>query len=147
MDYLLALSCGALLLSWALYVVYPLLAFGRRPPVPAPNAAAGQPLLERKEQLYAAIKELEFDQELGKVASADYEHLRRELESEALELIRQLDQMNGRADLEKKIEDEIRALRHRASPSGPEGCARCGAAARAGDRFCSRCGAPLANPS
>ena len=50
-------------------------------------------LLVRKEETLISIKELEFDLTAEKISNADYQELRKRLEAEANEIIKQLDQL------------------------------------------------------
>jgi|APSaa5957512622_1039677.scaffolds.fasta_scaffold30847_2 hypothetical protein len=121
-------------------------------------------LTERKEQLYASIKELEFDRSLGKMSQIDYDAVRGGLEAEAVEILRRLDELGSdgsddpaggghdSADLESQIEKDIAALRQ-AEPAAvsptlaPTGqakahafCHSCGQARTSEHRFCPHCG-------
>lgn len=49
-------------------------------------------LLSEKESLYATIKELDFDHEMGKLSDEDYEQLKNEYTSKALVVLKTLDQ-------------------------------------------------------
>lgn len=64
------------------------------PPDAAPSESEG-PAVERwwrqKEESLAAIKDAEFDYQLGKLSKTDYEKLRARLEAQALEAIDQLE--------------------------------------------------------
>ena len=143
MDYLIPLSCAALLVIFALYVGRPLLDVRLQAKIPSFNAPTLR-LQERKEELYATIKELELDRDLGKLRQEDYLPLRQDLESQALALLQQLDQLNGHTHAEKlrmRIEEDVTELR-RPPVSRPQ-CPSCGAHPRAEDRFCSQCGTPF----
>ncbi len=140
MDYLVPLGCAALLVGFVLYVGLPL--YASRQQVQSPSfGAPARSLQERKEQLYATIKELEFDRSLGKLAEEDYQHQRQELEAQALALLQKLDQLNGHTHIEAlqaRIEEDILTLRG-ASSRGLR-CPSCRAQYHPGDRFCSQCG-------
>jgi hypothetical protein len=143
MDYLIPLGCAALLVGFALYVGLPLLNAQLRVQMPS-SGAPTQQLQERKEQLYATIKELELDRDLGKLHEEDYQKLRRDLESQALDLLQQLDQLNGHTHAETlrtRIEEDISKLR--GQPNSGVQCSSCEAFPRPGDQFCSQCGAPF----
>ena len=144
MDYLITLGCMALLLGLVLFLGYPLLASGSGAAGPA-SAPPAWPLIERKEQVYAAIKEIEFDHALGKLRAEDYQGHRQQLESEALDLLQQLDQLDGRSEeaLRARIRREVMALRQNPG-SGLPPCPACGAQRRGHERFCPQCGAALA---
>lgn len=143
MDFLTFIAVVGLFLALFFFVGYPFFAF--RPSVifPAVDVQAWQ-LRERKEQVYAAIKEIEFDWELGKLSAEDYDHLRSQLEIEALALIRQLDRvtnLSGSATLKERLEREVLALRRLRSAAEEDRCPTCQAKRRPGDLFCSQCGA------
>ena len=52
-------------------------------------------LRRRKEEALAAIREAEFDHELGKMSDDDYRRLRERLESEALAAMTELQKLEG----------------------------------------------------
>jgi len=76
-------------------------------------------LLEERERVYEAIRELEFDHRMGKVEDDDYQETRTRYETQAVELMQTLDKANGRADhpdrtpsaKDDDIEREIAAIR------------------------------------
>ena len=153
MDPIVLLACALLLVGCGYYIGRPLLGQRGRS---SSNASARQ-LTERKEQLYASILELEFDRELGKLPEEDFQRMRGELETEALAVIHQLDQLNGLAStesIEQRIEREVAALQEqvRSEPAPPQTapkapqpasakfCGQCGTARSAQDRFCTQCG-------
>jgi hypothetical protein len=138
MDFLVAFGSVVLLVGFIVVLGYPLLGAHRSSDSTARDR---RQLVERREQLYAAIKELDFDHQTGKLPAADHQDLRRPLESEALIVLRQLDSSNGDGEtaLLQGIEKQILALRHHK----PAVCRACGAGHRAGDRFCPQCGDPL----
>jgi hypothetical protein len=69
-------------------------------------------LIEHRERVLDAIRELDFDHRMGKLEDGDYHPARKRLEAEALDVLHQLDQGNGRAEpVEDLIEREVAALR------------------------------------
>ena len=58
---------------------------------PGPDVRAD--LLREKEELYAALRELEQDLRAGKLSQADYEGLKRDYEKSAVAVLKQLDEM------------------------------------------------------
>lgn len=138
LDLLPILCSVALLLGLLLYLGRPLLTSERA------SAASGQTrqLFERKEQLLGQIVELELDRTLGKVSAEDFQRLFAELEAETLAVIGELDKLNGASgsQLERRIEEEVAALRQKTAVPR---CRGCGALRRAGDLFCPQCGAAL----
>ncbi|NKB67918.1 MAG: hypothetical protein GKR89_12730 [Candidatus Latescibacteria bacterium] len=163
MDYLALLGCLALITAFALYIGYPLYARRDSDLLPSWSQAIPQHLVEGKEQLYASIKELEFDLTLGKLSTEDYQRLRAELEDQALAMIQQLDQVQDpteTATLHARIEADVQALDAHIEadvqeldtpveadaqaldtpPKIEAYCGACGAKRRPADRFCPHCG-------
>ena len=150
----LSLIAGAgLLLALAYAVGYPLFS-GRanRPTVAAPStgSAAAQALLEeRKEQLFTALRELEFDCELGKVTPQDFAEQRPRLEADALAVLRELEGLTGApgpADPRQVLEAEVRAARASLAAPPSSRCPSCDAEQGADHQFCPQCGARLTRP-
>jgi hypothetical protein len=113
-------------------------------------------LTERKEQLYASIKELEFDHNLGKISPQDYDAVRGGLEVQAVDVLRNLDELEvGGVDLDDRIEADIASHRRpdsstaqpAAPPAEPRGhafCHKCGEQRAPKFRFCPYCGQSFA---
>ncbi len=55
-----------------------------------------QELLHEKQTLYAAIKELEFDHQAGKLSLEDYQQTRRSYELKAVALLERIDRLGER---------------------------------------------------
>jgi zinc-ribbon domain len=112
--------------------------------------------LERDKGLtLRAIKELEFDRAMGKVADGDFAEIRDRLRARALRLMRQLDGAEAyRSAIERDLAARVPA---KASTQGGEQvvqapahgyfCTQCGASADAEARFCRMCGTPLHTPA
>jgi hypothetical protein len=104
--------------------------------------------LERDKMLtLRAIKDLEFDRAMGKVAESDFEVMRDRLRARALRLIAQLD---GASVYREMIERDLATRLPSESPDPPVAaspgrgaCAECGATNEADARFCKMCGSPL----
>jgi hypothetical protein len=107
------------------------------------GASAGNDLIDRRDAAYRAIKELEFEYDLGNLSEPDYRRLRQRYRGEAATILRELDAVQGEAAAE-------------AAPSRPAGqaavvstatvranlsCPSCGGRVETGDRYCSSCGA------
>lgn len=162
MTGLVPAACMALLAAFLAAVIHPLLTARRPWQRQTGGARLRLELTERKEQLYASIKELEFDRSLGKMSQEDYQGLRVGLEGEALDVLRQLDSLDGHAAAEgeaaalaARIEADAAALgamsgdpataptaRAAAAPVGAF-CPGCGQPRRAAHRFCPHCGERL----
>ena len=91
MEYALALLVLAGLV--VLVVAGPL----RRPESEAePEEARIQELEAAKEAKYREIRDAELDHRMGKLSEADWRTLDRELRAEAIEVLQQLDRLEGR---------------------------------------------------
>jgi hypothetical protein len=152
-------------------ILQPLVAPGRdRPAAYEPPDPEDTP----KGVALAALKEIEFDRETGKLSDEDYAFLKAKYTGAALEALRaEAAEAAPAGDLEVLIAARVRALRSAAvsAPPGapacpvcgprPEGdavfcstcgrrlreggaCAGCGASLRADSRFCAECGAGVA---
>lgn len=137
MEYLVPIFCLLLLVVLVLCSGYPLL---QAPAAFAVTEGGNRQLMERREHLLAAIKEVEFDQAMGKLPEGEYQRLRQQLEAEAMRVLHQLDLLDGQTGaraLRARIEKEVLALRQK------KACPSCGAPRRQADQFCSRCGTLL----
>ncbi len=76
-------------------------------------------LIEQRDMVYEAIRELDFDHRMGKVEEDDYRQTRARYTSQAVELIKSLDKAAERTDrpaskpqgISDQIEKEIAAIR------------------------------------
>lgn len=70
-------------------------------------------LVARRDAIYAALKDVEFDQETGKLASEDYQIVRTRYMAEAAQVLRQLDRLTPEAEaaLDAEIESAVAQLR------------------------------------
>lgn len=125
-------------------------------------------LNNRKESLYSAITDIEFDYGLGKLSKEDFEELDNKYKLEAAAVLKQIDGIGkhrdiqeGDSDLEQEIlsyrkiipsdnseddeiEEEISAFRSaNLSVNTLNSCKQCSAEYSSGDVFCSKCGAKL----
>jgi hypothetical protein len=150
----------ALILLVALFVLRPFLMQPARNPRPTP-VSNGQMLLARKEALLNRIRDLDFDQETGKIPAAEHQQQRLVLMNEAAAILRQLDQpaSDEPAISPPPADDEIEAaiarLRQANRPSRAASsnghdqinfCPQCGKPADPDDRFCAYCGHALRRP-
>ena len=112
--------------------------------------------LEREKTLVLrAIKELEFDRAMGKVAPADFQEVSGRLRARALALMQQLDvSLPGYSEeIERELAKRLAALGEAAPAADPgrdaahRTCAGCGAANDLDARFCKRCGAQMEAPA
>lgn len=74
-------------------------------------------LAERKQGLLVAIKELEFDREMGKLNEQEYHAVRTKLEAETIEVMKALDALKGAAPAEAAPKEEAEKVETPASVS------------------------------
>ncbi len=99
---------------------------------PSSNNDAGD-LIERKEAIYAAIKDIEFDYQMGKLSKEDYQELRQQYKDEAVKLLKKIVQKQ-----KKVIKGE--AIRANKKDAQANFCWMCGTALVTSDKFCANCG-------
>jgi len=122
-------------------------------------------LLHRRDAIYTAIKDLEFDLAADKVSQADYGQLRARLTREAAEVLKQIDYFSQMTD--EALEAEIDTLLDQFRQEVPEDealgeyvrneiqesiksseqprCPNCQHMIKSSDAFCSQCGTPLSH--
>jgi hypothetical protein len=91
----------------------------------------------------AALKEIDFDRETGKLSEDDYQFLKAKYTEIALEALRVERQGVGSESIEAIVAARVRALRG-SGPPGPH-CAVCGPRPEPDAAFCSSCGLELAS--
>jgi hypothetical protein len=128
-------------------------------------------LLERKDVIYGALKELDFDRTAGKLSDPDFLRLEAQYRERAIGVLQEIDALvetrDSEADLSEAglseaLEREILALRKavrvedpspetapdaRDDPPEPRFCRDCGVPVNSTDKFCSSCGTPLRETS
>lgn len=136
-----------------LAIAYPILAGSRNTqPVSTTGQERLDELLAQRDTTFQALRDLNFDRQVGKVTDDDFHAFEAGLKQIAAESLRALDEWEAQAtrDLDAKLSAEVQARRRarttRAS-AGAGACPQCGAALKAGDRFCARCGAETATPA
>ncbi len=92
-----------------------------------------------------ALKEIEFDREIGKLSDEDYRFLKEKYTAEAIEALRVEEGAKAPDDVEALIAHRVRALRSAAAtaPPGAPVCATCGPRPEPDATFCSSCGGRL----
>jgi len=93
-------------------------------------------LVSQRDTTYQALKELEFEYNLGNLSDADYADLRERYRTQAAGVLQKLDTATEHIDLE----DAPPAV-----PAGSPGttCPSCRETSVAGDAYCARCGERL----
>lgn len=119
--------------------------------VRAPEKIEGhaRAMLEREKMLVLrAIKDLEFDHAMGKIAQADFDEMSGRLRSRAVGLLQQLDGVGAhRERIERELAERLAKMpapRSKAPvvrPALTDTCATCGTTNDADAKFCKQCGA------
>ncbi len=102
-----------------------------------------QELMTMRDNILAALKDLEFDFQMGKISQEDYQELTDQYRREAIAVLKRIEAANGANPRLQKIENEIRTLRQQKRSAGGHYCTQCGAPVNKMDRFCSQCGHKL----
>jgi hypothetical protein len=112
-------------------VVSPILRPKSARPAPGPvfDDPEDDPVEHRKELALAALKEIEFDRETGKLSDSDYQAMLARYTQEAVEALRA-------ADAVAQLIAEARR-----AGKGKRFCTNCGAELEGSGRFCVECGA------
>lgn len=152
---LLILSAAFLALAYPLYRA--------RTQALTVNASTLDDLLAERDGVYATLRDLELDKQLGKLDDADYYALHEKYMARAAVLLRELDTLRGEGDgkdASAEIEKEVAALRNKTTDNGQQTtdnsktlsvtrhpsdlhCTNCGRPYKPGDKFCARCGRAL----
>ena len=93
---------------------------GRPPSAGLDHLSTRDELMARRDALYTALKDAEFDHEMGKLGEEDYRALRTRTMREAAEVLRQIDRLTpeAEAEIEREIEQAVAQLRTGVAGSG-----------------------------
>lgn len=123
-----------LAIATAMFIAYPLLQKQKSKASFALNHRA-QEMEARKNEIYAAIRDIDFDYQMGKLTKEDYETLRQQYKTEAIGMMKQIDQTASRSSrrttTSATVKNAERFCHHCGQPVGPE------------DQFCNACGGKL----
>jgi zinc-ribbon domain len=141
------------------FIAYPLFTAPREEITEAPSELDG--IVAQRDAAYDAIRDLDFDFQLGKLSQSDYVALREKYKGRAATALQQIDALGGNgAHIEEEVA-QLRAAKHAAPPvddiierevarlradkSAPSSlnCPNCGTPYHAGDTFCVKCGRKL----
>lgn len=101
-------------------------------------------LLEHKATIYAAIREIDTDVQVGKLEVADHRILRQRYLAEGVAVLKALDELSSGDEIDAAIEADVDRLSSGdILASDRLFCADCGVQADPDDRFCAKCGARL----
>jgi hypothetical protein len=127
----------------AIFVAYPLFQKQQRKASFALNHR-DQELEARKAEIYAAIRDIDFDYRMGKLSQEDYETLRDQYKTEAVGLMKQIDHIKlGEFRTTASKGDGNDMPRQEQGGKAARFCHQCGQPISAHDRFCSACGEKL----
>lgn len=93
------------------FIAYPLFTVPHEQAAPAANALDS--LIAQRDSAYDAIRDLDFDFQLGKLSQADYDLLREKYKARAALALQQIDQLAGSTGAGERIEEEVARLRAR----------------------------------
>jgi hypothetical protein len=88
-------------------------------------------LLYKKDASLMAIKDLEFDYKTGKIDEDDYRELKKSFESNAVAILKAIDQVKKGGNVSPQDGSESKAAGF---------CSSCGNMLNSGDLFCPQCG-------
>jgi hypothetical protein len=94
MTFLLYLTGLLFIGTIAAFIAFPLLSPSEEPEFPSEPESQATRWEKQKTDAYAALKEAEFDLQMGKLTDVDYQSLREKYEARALEALAQLDPLN-----------------------------------------------------
>lgn len=126
------------------FVAYPIIAKSRAAqPMAASASEELAELLARRDATFQALRDLNFDRQVGKVTAEDFVVFEANLKAAAAEALAALDAWEAAADrkLDAMLERAIAA--RRAAMASGRTCPACGRPAAAEDKFCAGCGAAL----
>lgn len=99
-------------------------------------------LEDRKEAIYEAIKDIEFDYQMGKLSEEDFAELRQQYKEEAIGLLKKIEQIQKKRIKSKKIHAKQRQQLKSGSKE-IKFCWICGTPVTESDTFCANCGNKL----
>jgi rRNA maturation endonuclease Nob1 len=100
-----------------------------------------QDLEERKEAIYTAIKDIEFDYQMGKLSEEDFKELRQQYKEDAMGLLKKIEQIQGKTVKATGI--HAKKKRTKFDLREPNYCWICGITVTENDQFCANCGNKL----
>ena len=115
---------------------WPLLSSSRRLRPEASGAASpAEDLIARRDAAYRAIKELDFEHELGNLSESDYQELHDRYRTKAAAVLQELESVLASAGSSPAAPE--------AAPQGSLPCPRCSQSTQTSDEYCWSCGAKL----
>ncbi len=117
MEYVLV---AILVVAVIAFIAYPLFTSPGAKNEPAADALDNW--IAQRDSAYDAIRDLDFDYQMGKLSQGDYTALRNKYRARAAAALEQIDAVLGREGAETRIEEEVTRLRerHRAAVAARE---------------------------
>ncbi len=83
------------------------------------SSNALETLIAQRDSMYAAIRDLDFDFQLGKLSPGDYQTLRERYKARAASVLQQIDAIDGKGDVsaDARIEEQVTRLRAAGIPN------------------------------
>lgn len=137
-DFLVLVIMAAALGGIGLYVSAPLLKERRTEKMLADyyEETERHHLLSRKDSIYTAIKDLEFDHKTGKLSDEDYAELREKFEQQAAEILKEIDDLQSGKTTTSRKKSKTAAKKE----AKVRFCSACGQEIKVDAKFCSACG-------
>ncbi len=127
----------------SLFVVYPIVKTKTGFSYKEGSNHRARDLEERKEAIYAAIKEIEFDYQMGKLSEEDFKELRQQYKEEAIGLLKKIDQIQKKQFKKHTKSKKPTATQIHSDTKEIHYCWMCGTAVTDSDKFCVNCGNQL----
>jgi hypothetical protein len=127
-------------------VGWPLVISPRSPRHQAAESSPSDDLLGERDAAYQAIKELDFEHDLGNLSESDYRTLRDRYRGEAAATLQKLDAVAEKSASTEAPPPAAAAPAGTVSQERTEAgltCISCGSRSQPGDRFCAACGGQL----
>ena len=128
-----------------LAVAYPVLAqVGEHGPATSSAEDTLEELLAERDAAFQALRDLNFDHQIGKITDEDFVVFEANLKACAADALRALDRWESETDgeVDLVLEHAVAARRAALGTPGPA-CPGCGRPSAAGDAFCAGCGQPI----
>lgn len=116
---------------------WPLLSSVRQKRLLAGGVSAVDELLSRRDSAYNAIKELDFEYELGNLSQPDYQDLRDRYRARAAAVLQELEETMARTGTQTAEGGGAQTA------DGPRPCSTCSSPTEQGDEYCWSCGTRL----
>ena len=134
--FLAALAGGVVL-----FVLFPI--FARASEVSEKPSEASQErksLGEKKDRIYEAIKDVDFEYQAGKLSDSDYQSVRADFVAQAAEVIARLDELDASHAAAEKEEPAVESPEPAPEAESGVSCPSCEQSNPEGAKFCMRCG-------